>query len=158
MSAKVAIFLDDGGVMNDNNVRAPQWQPLVGEYLVPRLGGTPERWAEANRAFTDRIFAPSAWEARLAAANDYADFERIYYLDWLWGMCESLGIEPPPEEASIKLAREASAWIISRVRSAFPGAAEAIRLLHERGYILHTASGESSTDLAGYIGGMGVLD
>ena len=35
---------------------------------------------------------------------------------------------------------------------------DAIRTLHARGYTLHTASGESSTDLEGYLGGMGVRD
>ena len=43
------IFLDDGGVLNDNDRRAPQWQRLVGEFFVPRLGGTHQAWAEANR-------------------------------------------------------------------------------------------------------------
>ncbi len=39
----LTIFLDDGGgVMNDNEVRGPQWQRLVGEYFSPTLGGAPE--------------------------------------------------------------------------------------------------------------------
>ena len=43
------IFLDDGGVLNDNERRAVEWQRLIGKYLSPRLGGEPLRWAEANR-------------------------------------------------------------------------------------------------------------
>lgn len=39
-----AIFIDDGGVMNDNAVRGPQWQRLIGEYLAPRLGGSGAAW------------------------------------------------------------------------------------------------------------------
>jgi len=39
VTARPIIFLDDGGVMNDNNARALQWQRLVGEYFVPLLGG-----------------------------------------------------------------------------------------------------------------------
>ena len=55
---RLTIFLDDGGVMNDNAIRVPQWQQLVAEYLAPRLGGEHDRWAEANR-----IVAERAWDA-----------------------------------------------------------------------------------------------
>ena len=43
------VFLDDGGVMNDNSQRGFQWRRLVGEFFVPLLGGTSEAWVEANR-------------------------------------------------------------------------------------------------------------
>lgn len=51
------IFLDDGGVINDNSLRAPQWQMLVGEFFAPRLGGSQPAWAEANRAIFGDVFA-----------------------------------------------------------------------------------------------------
>lgn len=35
------LSLDDGGVMNDNARRAPQWRRLVGDFLIPRPGGRP---------------------------------------------------------------------------------------------------------------------
>jgi hypothetical protein len=38
------VFLDDGGVLNDNERRAPEWRRLLGEFFAPRLGGTPEAW------------------------------------------------------------------------------------------------------------------
>jgi HAD superfamily hydrolase (TIGR01509 family) len=155
-SGGLAVFLDDGGVMNDNNVRGPQWQRLVGEFLAPRLGGSPEKWARANRGFILTLFEPGAWQARLLAAPDYASFERAYYVDWLASMCPLVGVPVPSEDESVALAREAGAWIIPQVRSAFPGAVEAIRLLHGRGYPLHTASGESYADLDAYLKGMGV--
>jgi hypothetical protein len=53
----LAIFLDDGGVMNDNDVRGKQWQQLVAEYLSPRLGGEPDKWSAANR-----LVAPRVWQ------------------------------------------------------------------------------------------------
>jgi HAD superfamily hydrolase (TIGR01509 family) len=62
-----------------------------------------------------------------------------------------VGIEPPPEEEAIWLGHEAEAWIIARIRSGYPGAADALRRLHERGYTLHTASGASSTQLEIYL-------
>lgn len=70
-------------------------------------------------------------------------------------MCELVGVPAPPEEEGLALARRATAWITRRTRAAFPGAAAAIRALHARGYRLHTASGESSADLAGYLDGLG---
>jgi hypothetical protein len=57
------LFLDDGGVLNDNTVRGPQWRRLVGEYFAPRLGGDPAAWAEANRTVTTSIFHADAWDA-----------------------------------------------------------------------------------------------
>jgi HAD superfamily hydrolase (TIGR01509 family) len=153
------IFLDDGGVMNDNRVRAGQWQRIVGDYLAPILGGEAQAWADANRTVMGGMFASeAAWEERLSAAPDYATFDYQYHLDWLHGMCKLVGIAPPPADESVELGRRAYASIIPRVQSAFPGAIETIRLLHNRGYTLHTASGESSTDLKGYLAPMGVRD
>ena len=151
------LFLDDGGVMNDNRLRAEQWQRMVGAFFVPILGGTPTSWAEANRVVIDTILAPTAWQERLRAATDYLTFDYTYQLDWLHGMCAIVGATPPPADESVKLAHEASAFITRRVRSAFPGAVEAIHTLHARGYTLHTASGGASYDLGGYLEGMGVL-
>lgn len=37
---RLTIFVDDGGVMNDNRLRAPQWRRLLGEFFPPRLGGS----------------------------------------------------------------------------------------------------------------------
>jgi hypothetical protein len=37
-SLRVA-FLDDGGVLNDNGRRGPEYRRLLGEYMPPRLGG-----------------------------------------------------------------------------------------------------------------------
>jgi HAD superfamily hydrolase (TIGR01509 family) len=152
----VALFVDDGGVMNDPALRGAQWRRLVGEYFAPRLGGTPEAWAEANRDFTVALFAPDAWRARLDAARDYRDFERRYLLDWLPGMCARVGVQAPPADEAYALALAATAAVTARVRSALPGVVGALRTLHGRRHPLYTASGEPSTDLAGYLGGMGV--
>ena len=46
-----AIFLDDEGVLNDNSLRAPQWQRLISEFMVSRFGGDTEAWGEANLQF-----------------------------------------------------------------------------------------------------------
>ena len=158
LPSRPVIFLDDGGVLNDNRLRGTQWQRMVGEFFVPRLGGTPEAWAEANRALITSMLAPDAWRERMLAAPDYATFDYKYQLDWLYGMCELVGVPPPSEKESVALARQASAAIIPRVDAAFPGVVETIRLLHNRGYTLHTASGASSTELDSYLDAMSVRD
>ena len=152
------IFIDDGGVMNDNRLRVEQWQRMVGEFFAPILGGSTTAWAEANRVVMDGIQEPTAWQARLQTAPNYQTFDRGYLLDWLQRMCAIVGVTPPPDAESVELARRASASIVRRVHSAFPGAVEAIRTLHARGFTLHTASGESSRELAGYLEAMGVRD
>jgi len=152
------LFFDDGGVLNDNALRGAQWQRMVAEFFAPILGGDPETWAAANRVVITGILEPTAWLARMQAAPDYRTFDRAYQLDWLHRMCAIVGVQPPPDDEAVELARRANASIIPRIRAAFPGAAEAIRTLHARGYLLHTASGASSWDLAAYLDGMGVRD
>src|SRR5258708_29032402 len=71
VAARLMVFLDDGGVMNDNRTRALQWQRLVSEYFVPLLGGPAEAWSRANRVVADRLFEPAAWRRRIRAAADY---------------------------------------------------------------------------------------
>jgi HAD superfamily hydrolase (TIGR01509 family) len=152
------IFLDDGGVMNDNRLRGPQWQRLVGDYFAPRLGGTQEAWAEANRIVVERMLEPAAWQAYLQSASDYRSFYYQYQLDWLSGMCQLVAVPAPAEEECYRLACEATAAIIPQVRAAFPGAVDTIRLLHAQGYRLYTASGAHSSELEGHLEGMGVRE
>ncbi len=89
---RLVIFLDDGGVMNDNEVRGPQWQHLVAEFFVPKLGGTPDAWTAANEQVITRMLRADLWQARLRAAPDYRSFDRHYQIDWLrwivnWSAC-----------------------------------------------------------------------
>lgn len=158
MATQPTILIDDGGVMNDNQLRGEQWPPLVGEFFVPRLGGTPAAWAEANRSVVAHIFDPQNWQARVQSTTDYPGFERAYWLDWLGGMCQFVNVACPSEDACLELARQAESYVIQHVRSAFPGVSETIRRLHAQEYTLHTASGEPSFHLQGYLEGMDVRD
>lgn len=144
--------------MNDNTRRALQWQRLVSEYFVPLHSGPAEAWFHANRVVTDRLFEPGAWRRRVQAAADYNSFDRAYQVEWLRNMCELVGVGVPPEEECLRLARGAVAFITRRVQAAFPGVVDTIRVLHHQGYLLHTASGESSLDLDGYLQAMGLRD
>lgn len=152
------IFLDDGGVMNDNARRSSAWQRLVGEFLSSRLGGSKAEWAEANRVITT-----GRWEVmaqQLAGRTDlqYAAWRRDYLLEWLRLMCQQLGRPVPPDERALAICHEATNFVTPRVDSAFPGAVAAIRTLVAQGYTLHTASGEDSIELHGYLTGMNVRD
>ena len=152
------VLLDDGGVMNDNELRGPQWQRLVAEFFVPILGGTHAAWADANRVVIERMLDPLAWATLLNTATDYAHFERMYYRVWLGEMCALVGVPVPPDPQCFELAAAAEDFVTRRVHSAYPGVVEAVRTLRAQGYELHTASGESSASLAGYLDGMGIRD
>jgi phosphoglycolate phosphatase len=104
-----------------------------------------------------------AWQERLRASGDYvrvdyARFDRAYQIDWLGGMCDRVGIPRLADDEAVTFAHLASQFVCRSVRSAFPGAVEAIRTLHAQGYLLYTASAESSRELTGYLEGMGVRD
>ncbi len=155
MADVLNLFIDDGGVMNDNSLRAPQWQRYVGEFFAPRLGGEKEQWSEANRLHAEAVFHRAMERTYL----DYLAFTRAYELDWLRTMCNAVG-RPAPEDddEAFALAREAAAFVISNVRSAFPGVVDAIREFSKAGCTLYTASGEPSHELAIYLEGMGVRE
>ena len=103
MTARLMVFLDDGGVMNDNRTRALQWQQLVSEYFVPLLGGSPEAWSRANRVVADRLFEPEAWRGRVQAAADYRGFDRDYQVDWLGACASWWGLRPHPMRSACAL-------------------------------------------------------
>ncbi len=150
------LFLDDGGVLNDNAARAPQWQRLVGEYFAPRLGGDPAAWAEANRQVMSDLSARGGWEWLMRAAADQDDYDRRYYAMWLPSMCRSVGVREPDATEYVAMGRAAEDYIIPRVDSAIPGAAETVLLLWNRGYALHMSSGGASRLLAMYLDAMGI--
>ena len=152
-STKLTIFLDDGGVMNDNELRAPQWQRLVGEFMAPRLGGQQREWSYANSNAFNKVF--SDYEPRWEREAPPASWDD-YLFDWLRLMCEQVGVYVPRHEEAVSIAREANAYITRRVHAAFPGAVDAIRQLHAEGYRLNTASGGHSNLLAGYLEAMGI--
>jgi FMN phosphatase YigB (HAD superfamily) len=151
---RTTIFIDDGGVMNDNVPRGDEWRRLVGEFFAPVLGGSASAWANANRV----VFA--GLEPLLVAGpldQDYTSWFEAYQLRWLSEMAAFVGAAPPAGvSASLALIWQATDHITQRVKSAYPGAAEAVRVLDAKGYNLCTASGEHSRELDGYLRGMGI--
>ncbi len=156
-----AVFLDDGGVLNDNARRAAEWPRLVGEFLAPRLGSAPEAWGEANGVVFERQWRRfEEWQRQRLAAGEWGDFfgSAVERERWLREMCEHVGVVAPPGDGCVELARETDEYVGSRVRAAFPGAADAVRALNNLGYLLSTASGSLSKVLERNLTGMGVRD
>lgn len=152
----LTLFIDDGGVLNDNSRRGPEFMRLVAEFFPPRLGGKPETWAEVNRATFQGVF--DAHKDAMAVVDAYHQEVVAYETAWLTAMCEGVGVSPPDASDCAALAREALLYITRRTRAAYPGAAETVAILVGAGYTLHTASNQPSWELEGYLSGMGVLD
>lgn len=150
------LFIDDGGVLNDPALRPSQYLTLIGEFLPPRLGGTPERWRAANR-----IAAPAAWHGVVARLPEFAthrEFHRTYGLDWMRRMCQEAGEPLPPEDEAWTVFCDVMKHCTERVSSAAAGAIEAVRALRGAGYELYTASGTTSWELRGILTNMGIAD
>ena len=154
-----AIFLDDGGVINDNSLRVPQWQRLFGEFMVSRFGGEAVAWGEANLQFVieegklmhdGKFFPPGVEPDQVLRQRDDRFTSEIF---------ASVGIEPPDSsEERVALAREFHNYGISRVRADYPGAVAAVRELHAMGYALYMASGGKSVDLRMQLTASGVVE
>ena len=158
MPAIQHVFLDDGGVINDHSRRAPQWRQLIGEFFPTRLGGTAAEWSEANASIFPAVL--DRFSARIAAwdetSSDYTRELEIYDLDWLRSMCLAVGVAAPDDEAScLSLAKEATGFIVPRVRADFPGAVDTIRWLAER-YVVRTASNGASFELQTFFEPLGI--
>ncbi len=153
-ASPLTLFLDDGGVLNDNGLRGPEWLRLVGEFMPARMGGTAEQWSSANRTVFPRV-----WEEllkRLPTFANHQEFQQTYATDWMSAMCTHVGVTPPPGGDAVTLYRELSVYVAERASSAIDGAADAVLSLHRAGYTLYTASGTASWELRGIMANMGI--
>ncbi len=152
--ARLTILLDLGGVIMDKRQQTEQWQSLIGEYFAPLFGRTIHEWNTAHQIVTERLLDQG--EALQQATPDFITFHDTYDYSWLSGMCELLELPIPAEEECIALADQAIASLSSHIQATLPGAVEAIQTLHSQGYLLHTASGAVSFEIAGYLEAVGV--
>ncbi|KAF8941457.1 hypothetical protein EDD21DRAFT_390436 [Dissophora ornata] len=82
------IFLDSGGVINDNERRAPQWVYHLQEYMPQtKIGGPGAFWGRANAILSERLFKGGdrvrLWDQLMAQSSDFEDFDRRYLLYWM---------------------------------------------------------------------------
>lgn len=152
-----AVFLDDGGVLNNNELRAPQWQELTAQYFAPRYGGDHNAWKQANRISFEKVM--KSWQkAKKEPEIDFNGFWQKESEQWVTTMFHHVGVAPPPSHELYSVAIKAEEWITPRVHAEFPGAIQTVHHLKERGYLLYTASGGTSWQLRGYLKGMGIAD
>ena len=145
MPKRPVLFLDDGGVMNDNRLRGPQWRALLGPFMQERYGGDAEAWSAINPGALK-----TAWEAVIGRVRTYrtqAEFHRDYSVLWTHGMFAGMGMTPPPDDECERLVEESSLYVLGQISADIPGAVDAIRSLDAAGFVLHTASGTLSSQL-----------
>jgi phosphoglycolate phosphatase-like HAD superfamily hydrolase len=155
-SHRLQLFLDDGGVLNDNRKRRPEWVRLIREFMPARLGGAAEQWAAANRGVMSM-----GWTALVPEMSTFASYralEQAYALSWMSKMCNAMGMECPPDSEAIATYRDLGVYVAERADAAIEGVADAVRSLHHAGYMLRMASGTASWELRGILGQIGILD
>jgi len=138
----------------DKCQRGKQWHALTGDYFASLFGRTAREWNVAHQIVAERLMDQGG--AMQQATPDFITFYHTYNRCWLSGMCELLGLPIPAEEECLVLAEAAIVSISSRIQAALPGAVAAIQTLHAQGYVLHTASGCLSFEIAGYLEAVGV--
>lgn len=130
------IFLDDGGVMNDNERRSAEWRRLIGEFLSPRLGGTPEAWGEANGVVFERQWRRfEAWQLQRIAAGEWGDFfgSAVERERSLREMCEHVGV-------MARMVMRASRWRAKRRSTSDRACGPPIRARSRRSARLSTSA------------------
>ena len=155
-ASRLILFLDDGGVLNDNSLRRPEWLRLIGEFMPARMGGSAEQWAEANGTIW-----PDMWrdlQKRMAEFGSHEQYQRRLATDWMRAMCARIGVTAPSDDDAVRLYNELSSYVAERGMCAISGAADAVRSLHRAGYTLYTASGTTSWELRGILGRMGIVE
>ena len=139
-------------MISDNDVRGAQFRRLLGEFFAPRLGATPQAWANANHT----VFAAQLerWLAfRASGVTDFGDWWQRDNRRWLTEMCELVGVAVPDDiEGTVEASQR---YVVPRVRAAYPETVAAIRAL---GHVvrLETASGQSARGLEEILTGLEV--
>jgi len=149
------IFFDDGGVLNNNDIRGAQWRKILPQFFIAQFGGTEEIWSKANYRVIEELMndITRRWETQ-DRPEDFNEYWGTVMVRWVKHMFEYADIHLPDIDR-IELFKDVSKFVIPQVRSANVGVQETLQILWERGYNLYTASGEVSWELEDYILGMG---
>lgn len=156
-NAEFHIFLDDGDVLNDNKIRGKQWGELIGDFMVPRFGGTKKLWGAANTKviedFINKGIPTLIFEHK---DKTHRQFIQWFREKWINDMFDYVGIDRPNRADYMKIYYETAEYVDHRVRSAFPGVIKTIKTLNDNGFNLYTSSGTESIELNYYLEGMGI--
>lgn len=155
------LFFDDGGVLNDNNIRGPQWQTFCGEFFCSKFGGDSKEWGEANRILMESLMDLSQhpWENPSYLKEKYGDYHTFlarFKSKWVTGMFTETGRPVPPQTEHVKIFDATTDYVWPKVRSAIPGIVESVKQLHSRGFVLYTSTGLVSEEIKMVLEGMGI--
>ncbi|KAF9167864.1 Polynucleotide 5'-hydroxyl-kinase grc3 [Actinomortierella ambigua] len=161
----IPVFLDSGGVVNDNHVRGPQWVQCFREYM-PTLGLAEgvagAEWVEALALVGEEERRIDIWDKLLGDSKGYLQFERKYFVYWVNALERMLKETilpssstpartvqlPPTEEEQLALAKSIHSYCVAHIKADIPGACDAILEMRTKlGCKLYTSSSELSTDL-----------
>jgi len=155
---KPFLFFDDGGVLNDNNVRVNQWKPLLADFMVDKYGGDHETWMKANYEAVTLIMDVIEEGMSKNEVMTYKEFEKIENVIWIEHMFSSVGIPFPKKSDYFRISNEANNFVIPKIKSAYPNIVESIQTLYNDDYRIFTASSASSSMLKMFLEGMGILN
>jgi len=150
----ITVFFDDGGVLNDNNIRGEQWKTLVGEYYSGRFGGEPEVWGEANGKIIPSFF--DMYRDGKDKFDDYQTFYNNFKKHMVIEMFKEAGKILPKNINLEEVFNSARDYVIPKVRSAIPGVIHAVKELALKRYNLYTAAGAVSIEMKLYLEGLGI--
>ena len=151
-----AIFFDDGGVLNDNAIRAPQWKAHCGEFFHSRFGGDPEVWGEANQKTMIALEIHGIDPKKID--EDYMTYYKKFKSEWVIKLFEEAERSIPPKVEHEKIFDTALEYVWPKVHSAIPGIIESIKILHSKGFVLYTSTALPSREIKMILEGMDIKD
>jgi FMN phosphatase YigB (HAD superfamily) len=151
-----AIFFDDGGVLNDNSIRTPQWKAFCGEFFHSRFGGDPEVWGEANEKVITSLEIYSMDPK--AINNDYTTYYKNFKSEWVTRMFEEVRRPVPPKLEHERIFETIIEYVWPKVHSEIPGIIESIKILYSKGFVLYTSTGLPSREIEMVLEAMGIKD
>ncbi len=152
-SSDFTLFFDDGGVLNDNEKRGPKWRNLIVQWFVPRYGGEPQNWEDANVKALDMEMAAYREMAEQRTIVNVEEFYNEHDHKWLETMSTHVGVDIPLEARE-----EAQRWIIPQAHAAYDGIIDVVSQLGNRFGPLYIASNGKSSFMDLYLTGMGIRE
>jgi HAD superfamily hydrolase (TIGR01509 family) len=149
-----AIFFDDGGVLNDNSIRAPQWKEFCGEFFHLKFGGDPEVWGEANQKAIKSLEIHGMPPKE--TYDNYTTFYTKFKSEWVVKMFEEAGRSVPPKVEHERIFNTTVEYVWPKIHSAIPEIIESIKTLFSKGFALYTATGLPSREIKMILEGMGI--